>query len=322
MAHAHLQYLLLVGAGLCLLGLIASGLLVTHSQKMEEKRQARVASIIAPHFRRAQVEVSAFTIARDPRDQSFLGFLGWVFGLNLNKTELYPTKWWIILIGTLGVTKIGQIITADFLDIYGLIAMPFAWALLSRNFFGYFENRRQQQLLGEFPDALEMIVRAIRVGIPVAEAMRAVSREAPPATAAEFLRLTEQISVGMTWEEALNEMARRTGLAEYRFFSTTLILQAQTGGTLSDTLEGLADVIRRRAALKSKGKAMTSEARASSGILACLPFVTALALWFINPEYIGILFTDPSGKQLLGLAFLMLGFGMLMIRKIIKSVLP
>lgn len=322
MSHQHLQYLLLVGASLCFLGLVASGLLVTHSQKQDQKRQARIASIVAPHFRRAQVEVSAFTEARTETDQSFLGFLSWVFGFDLNKTDLYPTKWWIVLIGTLGVAKIGQMITEDFLGFYGTLAIPIAWAMISRNFFAYFVNRRRQLLLSEFPDALAMIVRAIRVGIPVSEAMRSVAREAPPATGAEFLRVTEQTSVGMTMEEALTDMARRTGLAEYRFFATTLTLQAQTGGTLSDTLEGLADVIRRRAALKSKGNALTSEARAASGILAALPFVTGLALWFINPEYIAVLFTDPTGKQLLGLAILMLGSGMLLIRKIIKSTLP
>ena len=319
MKHPHLQYLLLVGAGLCFIGLVVSGLLVNHAQQLKQKRDLRLAQIVNPHLRRAQVEVSAFTEARTTHDQTFLGTLSWLFGFSLEKAELYPTKWWVALIGTLGLAKLTQIATDNFLGIYAMFAIPVVWILLSRNFFSYFENRRKQRLLSEFPDALAMIVRAIRVGIPVSEAMRAVAREAPPATAGEFLRLTEQSSVGVALEDAVAELARRTGLAEYRFFATTLTLQNQTGGTLSDTLEGLADVIRRRAAVKAKGIALTAEARAASAILAALPFVTGLALWFINPDYILVLFTDPSGKSMLGAAILMLGFGILVIRKIIKS---
>ena len=322
MAHTHLQYFLLVGAGLCFVGLVLSGWLVTQAQSRNKRRDLRLASIIQPHLRQAQVEVSAFTSAPVIRNQSFTGALSWLFGFDLDKVELYPTRWWIGVIGMLGVAKLMQMLTEDFLGVYSLAAVPVAWVMLSRKFFGYFEKRRQQKLLSEFPDALAMIVRAIRVGIPVGEAMRGVSRESPPATASEFLQLTEQASVGVAIEDAVTDMARRTGLTEYRFFATTLALQAQTGGTLSDTLEGLADVIRRRAALKAKGHAMTSEARSASMILGALPFVTGLALWIINPAYIAMLFTDPSGKSMLALAIMMLGTGLMAIRKIIQRTLP
>jgi len=189
-------------------------------------------------------------------------------------------------------------------------------------FFKRVENKRRSALLSQFPDALAMIVRSIRVGVPVIDAVRNVSLAAPAPTAGEFNRLVDQIAVGTPLDEAVTELAVRTGLAEYRFFATALSLQTQTGGTLSETLENLADVIRKRAALKARGHAMTAEARTSSSILAMLPVVTGGMLYALNPNYMMLLFTDATGKLFFSLAIIMLILGMLCIRTIIKSVLP
>jgi tight adherence protein B len=196
------------------------------------------------------------------------------------------------------------------------------WVMLSRMFFNRVENKRRNALLWQFPDALAMIVRSIRVGVPVIDAVRNVSLAAPSPTAGEFNRLVDQIAVGTPLDEAVTELASRTGLAEYRFFATALSLQTQTGGTLSETLENLADVIRKRAALKARGHAMTAEARTSSSILAMLPVVTGGMLYFLNPSYMMILFVDPTGKMFFSAAVISLIIGMLAIRAIIKSVLP
>ena len=189
-------------------------------------------------------------------------------------------------------------------------------------FFNQVESKRRGALLWQFPDALAMIVRSIRVGVPVIDAVRNVSLSAPNPTAGEFNRLVDQIAVGTPLDEAVTELAVRTGLAEYRFFATALSLQTQTGGTLSETLENLADVIRKRAALKARGHAMTAEARTSSMILAMLPFVTGGMLYALNPSYMMLLFTDPTGKIFFSAAVVSLIMGMLSIRTIIKSVLP
>ncbi len=202
------------------------------------------------------------------------------------------------------------------------LLLPVIWIVLSRMFFKGVENKRRSKLLWQFPDALAMIVRSIRVGVPVIDAVRNVSLSAPNPTAGEFNRMVEQIAVGTPLDEAVTELAGRTGLAEYRFFATALSLQTQTGGTLSETLENLADVIRKRAALKARGHAMTAEARTSSGILALLPIVTGVMLYFLNPSYIMMLFTDATGKEFFSAAVISLILGMLMIRAIIKSVLP
>jgi tight adherence protein B len=200
--------------------------------------------------------------------------------------------------------------------------LPITWVVLSRMFFNGVESKRRSKLLLQFPDALAMIVRSIRVGVPVIDAVRNVSLSAPNPTSGEFNRLVEQIAVGTPLDEAVTELAQRTGLAEYRFFATALSLQTQTGGTLSETLENLADVIRKRAALKARGHAMTAEARTSSAILAMLPIVTGVMLYFLNPSYIMMLFSDATGKEFFSAAVISLILGMLAIRAIIKSVLP
>ncbi len=321
MDETRLRYVLVVGAGLAFVGLCVSVLLLSQTQKEVERRNKRLASVIAANLQPAHIEASAYGVSESASRQPAINTIGRIFGFDPDKTALYPTHWWLILTGLLVVAKIAEFIIADFLGSYALASIPAIWLIMSHKFFGYFERRRQQKLLDEFPEALAMIVRAIRVGIPLMEAIRNVSRAAPPITAAGFAHLAEQVAIGMTLEDAMQELARTTGLTEYRFFAITVTLQNQTGGNLSDTLESLADVIRRRSALKAKGRAMTSEARSSSLVLAVLPIITGLMLWTINPQYIGVLFTDPQGKSMLGLAVIMLSLGVLSIHTIIAKTL-
>ena len=151
------------------------------------------------------------------------------------------------------------------------------------------------------------------------EAMRAVARETPEPTGPEFARLVDQVSIGVSVDEAVLDMASRCGIAEYRFFATALSLQNQTGGTLSETLENLADVIRKRVALAAKGKALASEARTSAMVLAAMPIVTGGGLWALNPGYVGMMFKDPTGRTLFGGAVVSLCTGIFTIRTIIRK---
>ena len=317
-----LQYLLLMGACLSLIGLGLSGVLVSRSQSANERRSKRLAAILTPHLRTTQIELSAFTVADDRGPRSAAGTLATVFGVNLERQALYPAKWYVILAITFLLALAGRYAAEELLGLLSWITLPFVWVVLSRMFFKGVENKRRNKLLWQFPDALAMIVRSIRVGVPVIDAVRNVSLSAPNPTAGEFNRMVEQIAVGTPLDEAVTELAQRTGLAEYRFFATALSLQTQTGGTLSETLENLADVIRKRAALKARGHAMTAEARTSSAILAMLPIVTGVMLYFLNPNYIMLLFTDATGKEFFSAAVISLILGMLAIRTIIKSVLP
>ena len=321
MDNTHLRYVLVVGTSIAFIGLCISALLLSQAQKFAERRDKRLASVVGAHQRPIMLEISAFGESSEAAKRPLLPKIAWIFGFDHERLALYPTRWWIIAIVLLVVARLAEFVIADFLGHFALFSIPVIWIILCRQVFAYFDNRRKQRLLKEFPDALAMLVRSIRVGIPVLEAIRNISRSAQPATAAGFARLVEQISIGVSLEDALHELGRDTGLTEYRFFATTLTLQNQTGGTLSDTLESLADVIRKRVALKAKGLAMTSEARSSSAVLAVLPLATGLLLWVVNPQYIMVLFTEPQGKSMLGLAAIMLTAGILSIHAIIQKTL-
>jgi tight adherence protein B len=317
-----IQYLLLIGACLSLIGLGLSGVMVSRAQSEADRRAKRLAMILAPHLRSTQIELSAFTLQEDEANRSRAAMLAGIFGFDLERQALYPAKWYVVLVITFMLACAIRYVAADMLGTLSWIALPLCWVMLSRMFFKRVEGKRRSALLWQFPDALAMIVRSIRVGVPVIDAVRNVSLAAPNPTATEFNRLVEQIGLGTPLDEAVTELAQRTGLAEYRFFATSLALQTQTGGTLSETLENLADVIRKRAALKARGHAMTAEARTSSTILALLPVVTGGMLYALNPAYMMLLFTDPTGKTFFSVAVISLIMGMLAIRAIIKSVLP
>ncbi len=130
-----------------------------------------------------------------------------------------------------------------------------------------------------------------------------------------------RFSIGLSIQDALWETARRTGLPEYRFFAVALSLQGQTGGNLTDTLQNLADVIRRRVAIGRKGMALTSEARTTAAALVALPFLAGAGLAILQPAYIGVLFSESHGRLILAAALGSLGLGVMSMRMIITHTL-
>ena len=198
-------------------------------------------------------------------------------------------------------------------------AIPVFWLGSSRVLFSMLHARHADKLYRQFPDTLSMIVRAVRAGIPLQEAIRGVARESPEPTARQFSRVSDQLAIGIRLEEALREASARTGVAEYAFFTVALSLQAQTGGSLADTLENLAEVIRKRVALRQRAIALASEARTSAYVLAALPVVTGLVLSVINYSYIAPLFDTPGGNRVLFLAIGMLGTAGISMRYMIKK---
>lgn len=242
-------------------------------------------------------------------------------GYEPERASHYPVRAPIVL-GLALLAAVAAAEAADFLvGSASRLFIPIAWIVLSRRAFAWFEQRRSARLYVQFPDALAMIVRSVRVGIPVSEAVRNVAQEALEPTCTEFALLSDQLTIGVALDEALRDIAARNNLPEYRFFATALALQAQTGGGLSDTLEGLADVIRKRVAVRRRAHALASEARTSTYVLAALPVFTGLALAVINPAYISLLFTDPTGKAVLAAAIGMLSTGMVVMRTTITRTL-
>ena len=157
---------------------------------------------------------------------------------------------------------------------------------------GYFIKRRTNNFNAKFPDGIELLVRGLRSGLPVTETLGVVASEVPGPVGAEFRAVTERIKIGRTMEEALQETADKLGTAEFQFFVITLAIQRETGGNLAETLSNLADVLRKRAQMKLKIKAMSSESKASAYIVGALPFIVFGLIYWINPNYIGGFFTD------------------------------
>lgn len=157
---------------------------------------------------------------------------------------------------------------------------------------GYFIKRRVNEFTTKFPDAIELLVRGLRSGLPVTETLGIVSSEVPGAVGAEFKLVTERIRIGKTMEDALQDTADRINTPEFQFFVITLAIQRETGGNLAETLSNLANVLRMRAQMKLKIRAMSSESKASAYIVGSLPFLVFAAIWWINPTYLGTFFTD------------------------------
>lgn len=201
---------------------------------------------------------------------------------------------------------------------FAWLLAPFVWALVARWYFASVHRKRSAALYKQLPDALGMVVRAVRAGIPVVEALRTIGRELPDPTGAEFRRLSEQLAIGIPMEEALKRLARRSGLPEYRFFAVALTLQNSAGGNLTETLENLADVVRKRVATRLRGHALASQARASAYVLSAVPVLAAGALLLINPRYVLVLFNDPRGNMVLAGAVASLALGLGTMKAIIR----
>ena len=155
-----------------------------------------------------------------------------------------------------------------------------------------FINKRTKAFNAKFPDAIELLVRGLRSGLPVTETLGIVSQEVPGPVGLEFKSITERIRIGKTMEDSLQDTADRLGIPEFNFFCITLAIQRETGGNLAETLSNLADVLRKRAQMKLKIRAMSSESKASAYIVGSLPFVVFAMILWINPEYVGGFFTE------------------------------
>ena len=156
----------------------------------------------------------------------------------------------------------------------------------------HFIKRRTTQFNVKFADAIDLLVRGLRSGLPVTETLAVVAQEIPGPVGVEFKGIVERIKIGRTMEDSLQETADRLGIPEFNFFCITLAIQRETGGNLAETLSNLGDVLRKRTQMKLKIKAMSSESKASAYIVGSLPFIVFGLIWWINPEYVAGFFSE------------------------------
>lgn len=309
----------LLGGLVCLLGLGGAGLWVLSEDKQRKVWAQRREDAIGPYLKPKSGGGPALVVQlrqrqRVHRQNPIYDLLGY----RSDRRQHYPMTLPAVFICMLGPASVGALLATKVFGSSGWFGFPLFVILLVRLFHNWATDRVKRTLLSQFPDALAMVSRSVRVGVPVTEAVRIVGRESQTPTREEFAKAAEGVAIGMDLEAALLEMAERTDISEYRFFATALALQAQTGGGLTETLETLADTIRKRENARKRGHALASEARTSIYVLAALPIVIGAMLFVINPDYIGVLFTNPKGETMLGLACGMLIMGLFVMQQIIK----
>jgi tight adherence protein B len=183
---------------------------------------------------------------------------------------------------------------------------------------GFLMGRRRARFFKLFPDAIGLIVRGLRAGLPVSETVGVVAREIADPVGEDFRRIADQVRLGASLEDAMWQQARRLELPEFNFLVISLSVQRETGGNLAETLENLEHILRRRKQMRLKIKAMASEATWSALIIGALPFIMAAMMYLVSADYMRGLFTNPLGRMMLGAALASITVGGFIMRKMTR----
>lgn len=189
---------------------------------------------------------------------------------------------------------------------------------LPRWFIGYLVKRRCKKFLEEFPNALEVMVRSIKSGLPLNDALRLIAADGQEPVKTEFRRVVESQQVGLSVTEACARMVNSIPLPEVNFFAIVIAIQAQAGGNLSEALGNLSRVLRERRKMRAKVSAMSMEAKASACIIGALPFIVTLLVYLTSPAYMMVLFTDPRGHLIIGAGLFWMSIGIWVMRNMIN----
>ncbi|HEX8062638.1 MAG TPA: type II secretion system F family protein [Allosphingosinicella sp.] len=222
----------------------------------------------------------------------------------------------LVSLGIIVVVSLGLIVKGLPLILALMIAL-FLGVGVPHWLVGKLIKRRVGKFTARFPDAIELMVRGLRSGLPISETLGIVADELPGAIGDEFRTVSDKMKIGRTMEGALQDVADRLGTPEFQFFVITLAIQRETGGNLAETLANLAEVLRKRAQMKLKIKAMSSESKASAWIVGSLPFIVFLLIWFINGKYMQTFFVDERLMIAGGGGLVWMGIGVFIMAKMV-----
>ena len=216
----------------------------------------------------------------------------------------------LVFVGARTVSQLPMIFSI-LMAILGGLAFPHAYV-------GWRISRRQAKFIDYFPEAIDLMVRGIKAGLPIGESMLTAANEIPNPVGEELRQVTDGVRIGRKLDEVLWECSKRLDLQEFKYFTIALSIQSETGGNLAETLNNLSEVLRGRRQLKRKVKALSSEAKASSYIIGSLPFIMALMIYLVNADYIVGLFLDPRGKMMIGFGLGMIAAGVGVMYRMVK----
>ncbi len=182
---------------------------------------------------------------------------------------------------------------------------------------GFMGRRRLKKFTEEFPNAMDVIVRGIKSGLPVHDCLKIIGKESPDPLGEEFRRLIEQIGMGVPMDQSLERAFERMPTAELRFFTIVLAIQQKTGGNLAEALGNLSTVLRARKMMREKIKALSGEAVASAAIIGVLPPGVLVLVTIMTPSYMMVMYTDPRGQMLLGAGALWMALGAFIMKRMI-----
>jgi tight adherence protein B len=181
----------------------------------------------------------------------------------------------------------------------------------------FLAKRRLKKFVALFPDAIDIIVRGVRAGLPLGDCLRIIATEVAEPVRSEFRQIVEAQAMGLSVSEAVDRIVTRVPISETSFFSIVIAIQQKAGGSLSEALSNLSTVLRERKKMEAKIKAFSSEARASAMIIGSLPFVVGGLVYVTSPKYIELLWTTETGQIVMGASLVWMGLGMLIMKKMI-----
>ena len=210
-----------------------------------------------------------------------------------------------------GMITGGGFIVASMLGLAGSLGLP-RWLL------SYLKKRREKKFLEAFPDAVDIIVRGVKAGLPLHDCLKMITTEASEPVKSEFRAIVETQAIGMPLGEACSKLYERMPVPEANFFGIVVSIQQRSGGNLAEALGNLSRVLRDRKKMKGKIQAMSQEAKASAGIIGALPVAVMTMVYITSPQYISLLWTEPLGRAMLAASVLWMSMGVMVMKKMIN----
>jgi tight adherence protein B len=230
----------------------------------------------------------------------------------------WSKRQFLIVSIVLGVIVFVGVLTSG-LGLLAAGALGFAGAFgLPRWMLSFLKKRRENKFLKEFPDAVDVIVRGIKAGLPLLDCLKMVAVESPEPMKSEFRAIIETQAIGLPLGEACGKLYESMPLPEANFFGIVISMQQKAGGNLSEALGNLSRVLRDRKKMKAKIQAMSQEAKASAGIIGALPIVVMGLVYLTSPNYISLLWTEPLGRLMLAASAIWMFFGVMVMKKMIN----
>ncbi|HTH61601.1 MAG TPA: type II secretion system F family protein [Paraburkholderia sp.] len=305
--------------GTVLVGFIVSTMRDARRARPDVRIRARLRELRARQIAEVPAEAAATELFRLRSPDSWLDAQYRRYRQRLSTVGGKHAMTWLVLSALAGF--IASLVVVRLPWIAGsLVPLAFvAWPILGVvTTYRALNQRFRQRFLKAFPDTLDMVIRAVRAGVPMTHAIADAAEQADEPVRSEFRTMGDALKLGIDVTEVLDAANARIEIPDFAFFSVCLRLQRETGGQLGETLENLATIIRARREVQMKTKALTAEGRMTSKLVAAVPFFIAGALYLLNPDYIGTLFTTKLGHDMLAVAAVMLTIGLAIVSRTAK----